>query len=111
MGKIIVLRFENKREVGIVKSLMKKGMQDPDLTVPVKAIASGIIEELDKCGDAFDNPDNSGLRVVDDAGVDVETGQYVGDPSGHRDAGDYQKDPVNPKKDYMDKINGPQETK
>ena len=101
MGKIIVLRFDTKREVGIVKSLMKKGMEDPDLTAPVKGIASGIIEQLDKCVKAFDNPENSGLRVVDDAGVDIKTGKT--------DATAYQRAPVDPKKDYMEKIHGKDE--
>lgn len=101
MGKIIVLRFDTKREVGIVKSLMKKGMEDPDLAAPVKGIASGIIQQLDRCIKAFDNPENSGLRVVEDAGVDIKAGKT--------DATAYQRAPVDPKKEYIGKIYGKKE--
>ena len=43
--------------------------------------------------------------MVDDAGVDIKTGKYVGDATA------YQKEPSDPKKEYMEKIHGKQKDK
>ena len=43
---------------------------------------------------------SSETRVVDDAGVDIETGKYVGDAIA------YQEESSDPKQEYIDKITG-----
>ena len=84
---IKVLRFTSKAEVDY---LLKAVSCRVDKNEGREAIRLSLLKVLNEISISFP-------RIVDDAGVDIETGKYVGD---------YQKEPADPKKEYMEKIHG-----
>mgnify|MGYP000108958808 CR=1 FL=1 len=88
---IKVLRFTSKEEVDY---LLKAVPSRVDKKERRESIRINLLKVLNEISVSF-------LRIVDDAGVDIETGKYVGD---------YQKEPADPKKEYIDKIHGKEKT-
>jgi len=84
---IKVLRFTSKAEVDY---LLKAVPSRVDKNEGREAIRLSFLKALNEISISFP-------RIVDDAGVDIETGKYVGD---------YQKEPADPKKEYKEKIHG-----
>ena len=87
---IKVLRFTSKAEVDY---LLKAVPSRVDKNEGREAIRLSLLKALNEISISFP-------RIVDDAGVDIETGKYVGDAS------PYQKEPADPKSEYMEKIHG-----
>jgi hypothetical protein len=98
--KIIALRFDTVAEAEYLESILEANLKiTSDHGRPKEA--DELLKALKGCIEMF----KAKSRVVDDAGVDIETGKYVGD------ALSYQKEPADPKKEYMDKIRGKEENK
>ena len=92
--KVIALRFDTVSEPEYLLSIIEAHLKlTADQGRPLEA--DELIKALNGCIELFKKPK---LRTVDDAGVDIETGKT--------DATAYQRAPVDPKKEYMEKIHG-----
>ena len=95
--KAIVLRFDTMAEAEYLESVLEANLKINSNQGRPKE-ADELLKALRGCIEMF--KEKPKLKVVDDAGVDIKTGKYVGD------AVSYQKEPADPKKEYMDKIHG-----
>ena len=92
---VIALRFDTQPEVEYLISIVEEHMKSM-AGRGVLPEAGDILKALKDCIEMF----SSETRVVDDAGVDIETGKYVGDAIA------YQEESSDPKQEYIDKITG-----
>ncbi len=49
MDKVIALRFDNIKEISVVKSLIEVGLQDPEISPGEAITGREIIKQLNKC--------------------------------------------------------------
>jgi len=96
--KAIVLRFDTVAEAEYLESVLESNLKiTSDQGRPKEA--DELLKALRGCIEMFKEKPKPKGKIVDDAGVDIKTGKYVGDATA------YQKEPADPKKEYMDKIN------
>ena len=105
MAKVIALRFDTVKEVSTVKTLLEIGLMDPEVSPGDAQTGREIFQQLNKCGALFIEQDKQKLKaaqadmdmestenkryagskqdynIVDDAGVNVETGKFQQDQS------------------------------